>query len=128
MFYKRVGPSYPKSRLAAPIGRRVDVFVDPSVAEQVYVEDCYVCCRPILLSVRVGTDDEVAIEARQENGAVRPIRKRFLPANAIPLRQVTYWRKLAIIVVVPSADNICNYLYLNDSTGLQVATWRLATT
>jgi len=46
----------------------VDVFVDRSVPEQVYVEDCYVCCRPILLSVRIGTDDEVAIEARQENG------------------------------------------------------------
>ena len=46
----------------------VDVFVDRSVLEQVYVEDCYVCCRPILLSVRIGTDDEVAIEARQENG------------------------------------------------------------
>ena len=76
MFYKRVGPSYPKSRLAAPIGQRVDVFVDPSVAEQVYVEDCHVCCRPILLSVRVNTDDEVAIEARQENGAIRPVRKR----------------------------------------------------
>ena len=46
----------------------VDVFVDRSVPEQVYVEDCYVCCRPILVSVRIGADDEVAIEARQENG------------------------------------------------------------
>ena len=48
-------------------GEIVDVFVDRSVPEQVYVEDCYVCCRPILLSVRVGAGDEVAIEARQEN-------------------------------------------------------------
>ncbi|MEE2873242.1 MAG: CPXCG motif-containing cysteine-rich protein [Candidatus Latescibacterota bacterium] len=49
-------------------GEMVDVFVDRSVPEQVYVEDCYVCCRPILLSVHVGADDEVAIAARQENG------------------------------------------------------------
>ena len=46
----------------------VDVFVDRSVPEQAYVEDCYVCCRPILLAVRVGAGEEVSIEARQENG------------------------------------------------------------
>lgn len=46
----------------------VDVFVDRSVAQQIYVEDCYVCCRPILLAVHVGAEDEITIEARQENG------------------------------------------------------------
>ena len=44
-----------------------DIFVDPSVAEQIYVEDCYVCCQPILLAVRVGMSGEISIEARQEN-------------------------------------------------------------
>ena len=48
-------------------GEMFDIFVDPSVAEQIYVEDCYVCCQPILLAVRVGMSGEISIEARQEN-------------------------------------------------------------
>lgn len=27
--------------------QNISVLLDPSVAEQVYVEDCEVCCRPI---------------------------------------------------------------------------------
>ena len=46
----------------------VDVFVDRSVPKQVYVEDCYVCCRPILLSVRIGVDDEVLGAERGDGG------------------------------------------------------------
>lgn len=45
----------------------LDISVDPSVAEQEYVEDCQVCCQPILL--RVTFDDHLAphAEARAEN-------------------------------------------------------------
>ncbi|MDX1558433.1 MAG: CPXCG motif-containing cysteine-rich protein, partial [Marinobacter sp.] len=41
--------------------------VDPSVPEQEYVEDCQVCCQPILL--RVVFDDNLTphVEARAEN-------------------------------------------------------------
>jgi len=42
--------------------------VDISVEEQSYIEDCYVCCRPISLSVVV--DDlggVVSVVARDEN-------------------------------------------------------------
>ncbi len=46
-------------------GEFFSVLVDCSVEQQVYVEDCYVCCRPILLSVYVG--DDVTIGVRQEN-------------------------------------------------------------
>ena len=35
----------------------LDISVDPSVPEQEYVEDCQVCCRPILL--RVAFDDNL---------------------------------------------------------------------
>ena len=35
----------------------LDISVDPSVPEQEYVEDCRVCCRPILL--RVAFDDNL---------------------------------------------------------------------
>jgi hypothetical protein len=43
------------------------VFIDPSVAEQTYVEDCHVCCQPILLRVRCEADI-LHIEALRENG------------------------------------------------------------
>ena len=45
----------------------LDISVDPSVPEQEYVEDCQVCCRPILL--RVDFDDNLTphVEARAEN-------------------------------------------------------------
>ncbi len=45
----------------------LDISVDPSVAEQEYVEDCQVCCQPILL--RVVFDDNLIphVEARAEN-------------------------------------------------------------
>lgn len=45
----------------------LDISVDPSVAEQEYVEDCQVCCQPILL--RVTFDDNLVpyVDARAEN-------------------------------------------------------------
>lgn len=45
----------------------LDISIDPSVAEQQYVEDCQVCCQPILL--RVVIDDNLIphVEARAEN-------------------------------------------------------------
>jgi hypothetical protein len=45
-------------------GARVTMLVDPSVAEQRYIEDCEVCCNPIEVTVVV-RDGEVAwIDAR----------------------------------------------------------------
>ena len=46
-------------------GERISVLVDHSAAEQDYIEDCEVCCRPITLSVQIGADDEVALVARR---------------------------------------------------------------
>ncbi|MDN6318505.1 MAG: CPXCG motif-containing cysteine-rich protein [Marinobacter sp.] len=45
----------------------LDISVDPSVVEQEYVEDCQVCCQPILL--RVVFDDSLTpqVDARAEN-------------------------------------------------------------
>lgn len=41
-------------------GEPTDVFVDPGGgAQQVFIEDCVVCCRPIqCVAVREGDDDE----------------------------------------------------------------------
>ena len=48
-------------------GEHIDVLVDGSLTEQEYVEDCQVCCRPILLSVMIDVDGDVAVLARSEN-------------------------------------------------------------
>ncbi len=44
----------------------ITLLIDPSVAEQEYVEDCRVCCRPILLTVQCHGDTP-DIRAEREN-------------------------------------------------------------
>lgn len=44
----------------------ITVLVDASVCEQEYVEDCQVCCQPILLQVYCG-DESVSIRVDREN-------------------------------------------------------------
>lgn len=48
-------------------GEPISVLVDGSVFEQQYVEDCQVCCRPIVLDVTVDPDGDVSVLARSEN-------------------------------------------------------------
>ena len=49
-------------------GEQFEVIVDISVQEQNYIEDCYVCCRPISLSVVVDDVGEVvSVLAQNEN-------------------------------------------------------------
>ncbi|WP_339781908.1 CPXCG motif-containing cysteine-rich protein [uncultured Marinobacter sp.] len=45
----------------------LDISVDPSVVEQEYVEDCQVCCQPILLQVVFDDNLTPHVEARAEN-------------------------------------------------------------
>jgi Cysteine-rich CPXCG len=49
-------------------GERITVLVDESLPEQSYVEDCQVCCRPIVLEISVPGDGQVTVNARPENG------------------------------------------------------------
>ena len=48
-------------------GELIDVLLDPSMPQQNYIEDCQVCCRPIIFDVRVDADDEVCVYVRSEN-------------------------------------------------------------
>lgn len=48
-------------------GESITVLVDDSMPEQNYVEDCQVCCRPIVLDVWTDVDGDIAIQARNEN-------------------------------------------------------------
>ncbi|HHT00950.1 MAG TPA: CPXCG motif-containing cysteine-rich protein [Thiomicrospira sp.] len=43
-----------------------ELVVDLSVAHQVYIEDCYVCCRPIHLIIDVIEQGECVIQALSE--------------------------------------------------------------
>jgi hypothetical protein len=48
-------------------GETITVLVDGSLPEQNYVEDCQVCCRPIVVDVNVGFDGDVSVSVRAEN-------------------------------------------------------------
>jgi len=47
-------------------GERIQVLLDPSVPHQNYIEDCQVCCRPIIFDVTVDLDDETSVFVRSE--------------------------------------------------------------
>jgi hypothetical protein len=42
----------------------ISMLMDPSVAEQTYVEDCEVCCNPIEVSSKFEANELVSFEAR----------------------------------------------------------------
>jgi hypothetical protein len=49
-------------------GESFETSVDPSAGDQDYIEDCYVCCRPIAFHLKVGADGEAfALEARRDD-------------------------------------------------------------
>ncbi len=45
----------------------ITLLIDTSVPEQSYVEDCQVCCQPIVLDVVIDETDAIEVYARQEN-------------------------------------------------------------
>ncbi len=46
-------------------GAPISVLLDLSVTDQSYIEDCEICCRPLEITVRIGTDAAARFEARQ---------------------------------------------------------------
>ncbi|MCB1857369.1 MAG: CPXCG motif-containing cysteine-rich protein [Gammaproteobacteria bacterium] len=48
-------------------GERIELVVDCSVSDQRYVEDCQVCCRPMVLEVTVDEVGHVNVHANDEN-------------------------------------------------------------
>ena len=45
----------------------LDLSVDPSVEDQEYVEDCQVCCQPILVHVVLDENLTPSVTVRSEN-------------------------------------------------------------
>ena len=48
-------------------GETITVLIDGSLPEQEYVEDCQVCCRPIVISVAIDSDGDAVVSTRMEN-------------------------------------------------------------
>ncbi len=47
--------------------QEITLMVDCSVSQQRYVEDCHVCCRPILVAMHLDEDGEAWLDAQPEN-------------------------------------------------------------
>ena len=50
-------------------GEAIEILVDASAGDQVYIEDCQVCCRPITLSIRIDAAGDAQVSAASENDA-----------------------------------------------------------
>ena len=48
-------------------GEPISVLLDPQEAGQQYIEDCQVCCKPILFSVAVDSMGHLSVSVRDEN-------------------------------------------------------------
>lgn len=61
-------PALTEQAISCPYcGETITILVDDSLPEQEYVEDCQVCCRPIVLHVTVDTDGDVSVTESAEN-------------------------------------------------------------
>ncbi|NIV18907.1 MAG: CPXCG motif-containing cysteine-rich protein [Woeseiaceae bacterium] len=48
-------------------GEAITVVVDHSLGDQEYVEDCQVCCRPLVLTITVDSAGDAFVSVRYEN-------------------------------------------------------------
>ncbi|MAS81552.1 MAG: hypothetical protein CMF45_02540 [Legionellales bacterium] len=48
-------------------GENIELIIDCSISDQSYIEDCEVCCRPIILSVIVDEEERVSVYCKHEN-------------------------------------------------------------
>lgn len=48
-------------------GEPIDVLIDHQEVGHEYIEDCQVCCRPIVFNVQVDAGGEVVVGVRDEN-------------------------------------------------------------
>jgi hypothetical protein len=60
-------PLQPETISCPYCGEQIDVLVDCSAGSQEYVEDCSVCCRPIVVRLVVEDGELVGLEGRSEN-------------------------------------------------------------
>ena len=60
----------PTAAIACPYcGETITVLVDASAGSQRYVEDCQVCCRPIVVDLEVDDEGGVRVQGVSEDEA-----------------------------------------------------------
>ena len=61
-------PELTEQAISCPYcGETITILVDDSLPEQEYVEDCQVCCRPIVLRLSIDRGGNTSIMATVEN-------------------------------------------------------------
>lgn len=48
-------------------GEAIEVLIDPQEVGQQYIEDCQVCCKPILFTIEVDSMGNLSVLVRDEN-------------------------------------------------------------
>src|SRR3546814_20000428 len=76
-------------------GGPIELFVDGFAGDQQYIEDCQVCCRPIVVTVALDADGEPVVAVRAEDeacGATAPPRacRSVARAAAVPGKVVFF--------------------------------------
>ena len=60
-----IGPEIYEKRITCPYcGEPLSILIDTSDSGYEYIEDCYVCCRPIVMNISTEGDD---VHVRSEN-------------------------------------------------------------
>lgn len=50
-------------------GEPIGLVLDTSAGDQHYIEDCQVCCRPIVVMLQVDIDGQAQVSVRREDEA-----------------------------------------------------------
>ena len=49
-------------------GETIEAEIDTSINEQHYIEDCHVCCSPIVFLIRIGdVSEQIDVSVHREN-------------------------------------------------------------
>lgn len=48
-------------------GEPIELVIDPSVSDQLYIEDCQVCCCPMQIHATADEDGNVSVRVRDED-------------------------------------------------------------
>jgi hypothetical protein len=48
-------------------GESIEVLIDQEEAGQQYIEDCQVCCRPIIFSIATSINGDISVSVHDEN-------------------------------------------------------------
>jgi len=48
-------------------GESISILIDCTISQQDYIEDCQVCCRPIVIHVDISSEGEALVSVRHED-------------------------------------------------------------